>query len=120
MSHKLSADEYEALEQMSKLPKGGKPSHCINRNAKRLAGIKLFAWRKDGSLELSEAGRQMLFLKQCIDGLRAIANNPASPLAEPVVFFLAKKGHILIDATSGQIEITTRGRESLADIEAQT
>jgi hypothetical protein len=118
MKHKLSIDEYEALEQVSKLPKMTKPSICINRNVKRLTGIKLVAYRKDGGLELTETGREALFIKQCIDGLRAVAADPGCHLSDQVATFLGKKGHIVIDAASGLAEISERGRESLADIDA--
>lgn len=119
MSHKLSIDEYDALEQLSKLPRQGKPNACISRNAKRLCGIKLMTYRKDGTLELTETGRQTLFIKQCIDGLRAIANDPDTVLPGPVATFLGKKAHVEVDATSGKLLITQRGRECLADIDAQ-
>lgn len=118
MNHKLSVDEYDALEQVSKLARGARPSACVARNTKRLCGIKLLAQRKDGGLELTETGRQILFIKQCIDGLRAVAADPAAKLSGPVATFLGKKGHILIQPESGQAEITQRGRECLADIEA--
>ncbi|MBI3285057.1 MAG: hypothetical protein HYZ65_09460 [Burkholderiales bacterium] len=118
MNHKLSIDEYDALEQVSKLARGVRPSACVARNTKRLCGIKLLAQRKDGGLELTETGRQTLFIKQCIDGLRAIAADPAAPLTGPVATFLGKKGHILINPESGRPEISERGRECLADIQA--
>lgn len=118
MNHKLSIDEYDALEQVSKLARGTRPSACVARNTKRLCGIKLLTQRKDGGLELTESGRQTLFIKQCIDGLRALASDPASKLSGPVATFLGKKGHIAIDPASGQPELTARGRECLADIEA--
>lgn len=119
MSHKLSIDEYDALEQLSKLPRQSKPGACISRNAKRLCGIKLMAYRKDGTLELTETGRQTLFIKQCIDGLRAIANDPDTALPGPVATFLGKKAHVEVDAETGRLLITQRGRECLADIDAQ-
>ena len=120
MNHKLSIDEYDALEQISKLPKNAKPNACIGRNTKRLSGIKLITYRKDGSLELTEMGRQVLFIKQCIDGLRAIASNPEAPLSGPVATFLGKKGHIEIDPETGKTAISARGLECLADIDANT
>lgn len=118
MNQKLSIDEYDALEQVSKLPRTGRPSACVARNTKRLTGIKLLSHRKDGGLELTDTGRQILFIKQCINGLRAVANDPASPLSASVATFLGKKGHILVNAESGLQEITERGRECLADIDA--
>jgi hypothetical protein len=120
MSHKLSIDEYDALEQVSKLPRSGRPSACVARNTKKLSGIKLLIHRKEGGLELTDAGRQILFIKQCIDGLRAVAADPSSELSAPVATFLGKKGHILANDESGQQEITERGRECLADIDANS
>ena len=118
MNQKLSIDEYDALDQVSKLPRNARPSACVARNAKRLTGIKLLSHRKDGGLELTDTGKQILFIKQCIDGLRAVANDPASELSAPVATFLGKKGHITINAESGAAEISARGRECLTDIDA--
>lgn len=120
MNQKLSIDEYDALEQASKLQRSARPSACVARNTKRLCGIKLLAYRKDGSLELTETGRQVLFIKQCIDGLRAVANDSDSVLREAVATFLSKKAHIETNPTTGKTQITERGRECLADIDAQT
>jgi len=119
MNQKLSIDEYDALEQLSKLPRNTKPNACISRNAKRLCGIKFMTYRKDGTLELTDAGRQTLFIKQCIDGLRAIANDPEVSLPGPVATFLGKKAHIEVNAETGKMTITQRGQECLADIDAQ-
>lgn len=118
MNQNLSIDEYNALEEITKLPKGARPSACIARNSKRLIGIKLIAHRRDGSFELTENGRQILFIKQCINGLRAIAEDPDFALSAPVATFLGKKAHIEIDAVSGKHRITARGLECLTDIEA--
>jgi hypothetical protein len=118
MEHKLSQDEYDALAQVAKLVRGAKPSACVGRNSKRLSGIKLLAYRKDGTLELTENGRQTLFIKQCIDGLRAVVAAPGASLSQEVALFLGKKGHIAMNPESGLQEATERGRESLADIDA--
>ncbi len=118
MNHKLSIDEYNALEEVSKMPRTGRPSACVARNTKRLVGIKLFSHRKDGGLELTDTGKQILFIKQCIDGLRAIATNPDTVLPGPVATFLGKKGHIVDNPETGKSEISERGRECLADIDA--
>lgn len=118
MNRKLSIDEYDALEQVSKLPRSGKPSVCVARNTKRLVSIKMFSLRKDGGVELTESGKQTLFIKQCIDGLREIANQPGAAIPAAVATFLGKKGHIAVNQESGQTEITARGRECLEDIEA--
>lgn len=119
MNQQLSIDEYDALEQITKLAKGARPSACIARNSKRLIGIKLVAHRRDGGFELTENGRQTLFIKQCIDGLRAKANDSDAVLSKPVIAFLAKKGHLEIDPATELVSISARGRECLADIDAQ-
>ena len=66
----------------------------------------------------SEMGRQVLFIKQCIDGLRAIANDADASLSGPVATFLGKKGHIEVNPETGKTDISVRGRECLADIDA--
>jgi hypothetical protein len=120
MNHKLSIDEYDALEQVSKLPRNARPSACVARNTKRLTGIKLLTHRKDGGLELTDTGKQILFIKQCIDGLRAIANDPNVIVSATVASFLGKKGHIAVNPDSGLNEISERGRECLLDIDTNT
>ena len=119
MDYKLTQDEYDALAQVAKLPRGARPSACVGRNTKRLSGIKMLALRKDGSLELTDRGRETLFIKQCIDGLRAVAAQPGASLPQDVATFLGKKGHVAVNAESGLLEATPRGRESLLDIDAQ-
>jgi hypothetical protein len=118
MNHKLSIDEYDALEQVSKLPRNARPSACVARNTKRLIGIKLLSHRKDGGLELTETGAQILFIKQCIDGLRTIANDTSTVLPATIATFLGKKGHIAVNPETGVLEISQRGRECLTDIDA--
>jgi hypothetical protein len=118
MNHKLSIDEYDALEQVSKLPRNARPSACVARNTKRLTGIKLLSHRKDGGLELTENGAQILFIKQCIDGLRAIATDTSTVLPTTIATFLGKKGHIAVNPETGVLEISERGRECLTDIDA--
>lgn len=118
MNHRLTKDEFNALGQISKMPKLARPSACVARNAKRLAGLKYFAYGKDGSLALTEKGRQTLFVQNCIDGLRAVAADPLTRLTADVVTFLSKKGYISPTAASGGFDITPRGQECLADIDA--
>ncbi len=116
MEHKLSADEFEALEQVSRPKKHEKPSACVNRNAKRLSGIKMLAFRRDGGLELTENGKQFLFIKQCIDALRKLATDGPQIIPVAVAQFLARKSHIEeASAEEGSWQITARGRESLAE-----
>ncbi len=118
MEHKLSADEFEALEQVSRLKKQEKPSACVNRNAKRLSGIKMIAFRRDGGLELTENGKQFLFIKQCIDALRKLAQDGPQTLPPLLAQFLARKSHIAEAEVAGTWQITERGRESLAESKA--
>lgn len=117
MNKNLSIDEFDALEQISRFSKNTKPTACVNRNAKRLCGIKFASYRKDGQLELTEEGRSVLFSKQCIDGLRAIMQNAATQLEPQVFAFLSKKSYIQTNADGAQI--SQRGLECLADIDAQ-
>jgi hypothetical protein len=118
MDDALTADEYDALGQISKGQKQGRPSACVARNAKRLSGLKYTAYAKDGSLSLTEKGQQTLFIRNCIDGLRAVSTDPLAPLTANVVTFLGKKGHIVADAATGGYAITKKGCESLTDIDS--
>lgn len=117
MKDSLTIDEFDALTQISKAPKNERPSACIARNTKRLSGLKFIAYGKDGSLALTEKGQQILFVKNCIDGLRAIASDPLAKLDADVITFLSKKGHITSKAEGG-FDISQKGRESLADIDS--
>jgi hypothetical protein len=116
----LTIDEYDALGQIGKGPKQARPSACVARNAKRLTGLKYISYQKDGSLALTEKGKQTLFIKSCIDGLRAISTDPLAALPADVATFLGRKGHIAANAATGGFDITQRGRESLADIDSSS
>lgn len=118
MDDSLTKDEYDALVALSRGAKPGRVSACVARNAKRLTGLKYLSYNKDGSLSLTEKGQQTLFLKACIDGLRAISTDSLAALAADVATFLGKKGHITRNPSGEGFEITQRGRESLADIDA--
>lgn len=118
MNDALTIDEYDALTQIQKGQQGGRPSACVARNTKRLSGLKYIAYGKSGALALTDKGKQTLFLKNCIDGLRAVCANPAAKLDADVATFLIKKGHVVANAETGTLDITQRGRESLADIDA--
>lgn len=120
MNDKLTLDEFDALGQIGSLPRKDKPSACVSRNAKRLAGLKYVMYRKDGALELTEKGSQVLFIKSCIDGLRAISIDRSAPLDAGVATFLNKKGHIAPDPSSNGYIITQRGQETLTDIDGGT
>lgn len=115
---KLTGDEYDALEFIRRGARNDRVNACVGRNAKRLSGLKLVQYGKNGSLSLSPKGQEVLFLKRCIEALRALQQNPASALDEDVVQFLSRKSHIAA-LEGGGYELTERGRESLADISAQ-
>ena len=117
MNKDLSIDEFDALEQISRLTRQVKPTACVNRNAKRLCGIKLSSFRKDGLLELTDEGRAVLFAKHCIEGLRAISTDGNAQLGPEVYAFLSKKSYIA--AQDNLVQITARGLECLADIDSQ-
>ncbi|MFC5475336.1 hypothetical protein [Paraherbaspirillum soli] len=120
MDDSLTKDEYDALGQISKAPRHGRVSACVARNAKRLAGLKFVTRERDGSLVITDKGKQTLFVKSCIDGLRAVADDPLAKLAVEVATFLGKKGHIKPSEAGGGFDITQKGRECLADIDSTT
>lgn len=124
MDDHLTKDEFEALAQIRQAKKGARPSACVARNAKRLIGLKYVASSRDGAFSLTEKGQQTLFVKRCIDGLRAMANAAAVATAPAaidadVAAFLSRKGLIAPKAAGDGFEMTERGRESLADIESR-
>ena len=118
MNDSLTIDEFDALAQISQAKKRERVSACVARNAKRLTGLKYLTYGKDGQLALTEKGQQTLFVKRCIDGLRAVANDAHATLDVDVATFLSKKGHVTPSASSKGFDITQRGRESLADIDS--
>ncbi|MES2935941.1 MAG: hypothetical protein V4805_20930 [Pseudomonadota bacterium] len=118
MNDQLTADEFDALAQIKQGPKHGRPSACVARNSKRLNGLKYINHAKDGRLTLTDKGTQTLFVKSCIDGLRAISTDPLATLSADVRTFLGKKGHIAPAVSGSGFDITQRGRESLADIDS--
>jgi predicted transcriptional regulator len=118
-NEKLSADEYDALKEVSRgLKLGERISACIGRNTKRLSGLKMFSIARNGHITLTEKGQQALFLRRCVLGLRAVAEGGDVKLDSEVATFLGKKAHI-VPREAGGYDITDKGRESLADIEAQ-
>jgi hypothetical protein len=118
MNDGLTKDEFDALEQISRTSNRGRATACVARNSKRLAGLKYVAYGKEGHLEVTEKGKQTLFVKSCIDGLRAVSNDPLTKLKVDVATFLGKKGYITPKASPGGFDITQRGLECLADIDA--
>ena len=124
MDDSLTKDEYEALAQIRKARKGERPSACVARNAKALIGLKYITRGKDGAFMLTDKGQQTLFVKRCIDGLRIVAAASVAAAAPAkldadVAAFLSRKGLIAPHAAGEGFELTSRGRESLADIEAR-
>ena len=117
-NEKLTTDEYDALGHIERGAAHDKVNACVGRNAKRLSGLKMIQYAKDGRVALTDKGHQVLFLRRCIDGLRAVTADPAEKLDTDVAVFLGKKSHIVPRATGG-FDVTDKGRESLADIEVQ-
>jgi hypothetical protein len=114
----LTQDQFDALFQISRARPHDRETACVARNIKTLAGLKYIRYGKDGRVALTEKGQQTLFLKRCIDGLRAVANNPLAPLDADIATFLSRKGHVAPRAPEPGFDLTQRGRESLADIDA--
>ena len=117
-NEKLTGDEYDALEWIRRGARNDRVNACVGRNAKRLSGLKLVQYAKSGSLALTEKGQELLFLRRCVQALRALDADPAATLDADVAQFLGRKSHIAPRAEGG-FALTPRGRESLADISAQ-
>lgn len=117
-NEKLTGDEYDALEFIRRGARTDRFNACVGRNAKRLSGLKLVQYAKNGSLALTEKGQEVLFLRRCIEALRALERDPASAVDEDVLQFLGRKSHIAA-REGGGYDLTGRGRESLADISSQ-
>ena len=113
---KLTTDEYNALDEVRRGIQG-RPYACVARNTKRLSGLKMLSFARNGHLSLTDKGKERLFLRRCILGLRALAADPAAKLDDEVIAFLGKKSHIATTDTG--FVVTDKGRETLADIEAQ-
>jgi len=114
----LTKDQLDALAQISQSKKNERVSACVARNAKTLTGLKYVTHGKDGHLALTDKGQQTLFVRRCIDGLRAVANDGLAALDADVATFLLKKGHITPRASSPGFDISQRGSESLKDIDS--
>ena len=117
-NEKLTTDEYDALEQIRRGAKHDRVNACVGRNVKRLSGLKMVQYSRDGSVAITEKGTQVLFVRRCILGLRAVADDASAKLETDVANFLGKKSHIQT-GEDGQFLITDKGRESLADIALQ-
>lgn len=114
-NEKLTGDEYDALEWIRR---GTRANPCIGRNAKRLSGLKMAQFERNGSLTLTAKGQEVLFLRRCVMALRALDLDAAAPVDDDVLQFLSRKSHIAAGEAGGYL-LTPRGRESLADIAAQ-
>jgi hypothetical protein len=113
----LTQDEYDALGHIERGARHDRVNACVGRNAKRLSGLKMIEYSRDGSVALTPKGVQLLFLRRCIAALQALVADPAAVLDADVALFLGKKSHISALEGGGHA-ITDKGRESLADIEA--
>lgn len=113
---KLTTDEYNALDEVRRGIQG-RPSACVARNTKRLSGLKMLSFARNGTLSLTDKGKEKLFLRRCVLGLRALAGDPAAKVDNEVIAFLGKKSHII--EIDGGHAVTDKGRDTLADIEAQ-
>jgi hypothetical protein len=117
-NEKLTTDEYNALEFIRRGARNDRVNACVGRNSKRLAGLKMIAYARDGKVEMTEKGQQVLFLRACVEALTSLAQDPAAPVAGDVAQFLIRKSHIA-PREEGGFDVTARGLESLADIQAQ-
>lgn len=117
-NEKLTTDEFNALELVRRGGKQDLASACVGRNTKRLCGIKLMSFGRDKRLALTEKGQEVLFLRRCVVGLRALADDPMAALDEDVLRFLGRKSHI-VPREAGGHALSDKGRESLADIDQQ-
>jgi len=114
----LTTDEYNALEFIRGGARSDRFNACVGRNAKKLAGLKLVDYGRNGSLALTAKGQEVIFLRRCVAGLEALAADPQAQVDADVVQFLGRKSHIAAQAEGGFV-LTDKGRESLADIVAK-
>jgi hypothetical protein len=116
--NELTTDEYDALDFIRRGAKNDRFNACVGRNAKKLAGVKLVQYGRDGSVALTAKGQEVLFLRRCVAGLQALAADPQAEVDADVAQFLGRKSHIA-ERAEGGFALTDKGRESLADIAAQ-
>lgn len=119
MASRLNADEFDALEQISRGIKRKPVSAFIAQHTKHLYGLKYIASRRDGIPFITDAGKEALFFKHCTDGLRLLASNPNAKLGMDVITLLEKKGHIKA-APEGGFTLTPKAIETLADLDTQS
>ena len=114
-NEQLTTDEYDALELVRRGVKRDTAGACVGRNAKRLSGLKMLEYTRDGRIVLTEKGQQVLFLRRCVTSLGALADDPQAALDADVVRFLSIKSHIA-PLEGGGYALTEKGRETLDDI----
>jgi hypothetical protein len=112
---KLTIDEYDALEFIRRSARTDRFNACVGRNAKKLAGLKLISYGRNGAVALTDKGEEKLFLRRCIETLRAVSSDPLAPVDDDVVHFLSRKSHIAPRAEGG-FTLTDKGSASLDDI----
>ena len=117
-NEKLTGDEYDALEWIRRGARSDRVNACVGRNTKRLSGLKMVQYERNGSVTLTAKGQEVLFLRRCVQALRALDADATAALDDDVVQFLSRKSHIAAREEGGYT-LTARGRESLADIAAQ-
>ncbi|MEN3276168.1 MAG: hypothetical protein V7631_1958 [Massilia sp.] len=117
-NEKLTTDEYNALEFIRRGARNDRVNACVGRNAKRLSGLKMISYGRDGRIDLTEKGQQVLFLRACVEALTALEADPAASVPGDVAQFLLRKSHIA-QREEGGFVVTAKGLESLADIRAQ-
>lgn len=114
----LTTDEYNALEFIRAGARTDRYNACVGRNAKKLSGLKLIQYGRNGSVALTDKGTELLFLRRCIAALRALQADPMAALEPDVGAFLGRKSHIAARAEGG-FELTAKGIETLDDIGAR-
>lgn len=117
-NEKLTTDEYDALEQVRRGVRRDTASACVGRNAKRLSGLKMIEYGRDGRILLTEKGQEVLFLRRCVQAMRALAADPQAEVGADVLQFLGRKSHVA-PLESGGYVLTEKGKESLEDIVQQ-
>ncbi|WP_148713774.1 hypothetical protein [Chitinolyticbacter meiyuanensis] len=118
MTETLSIDALEALAEIGRGLKSRRLSPRVFRHIKQLTGLKFVAYGRNGIPELTDKGRDALFLKSCIDAIRLLLRKPDAAIQPRVLAFLLRKGHIEA-RDDGSHAVTAKGAESLADIDAQ-
>ena len=114
-NEQLTTDEYDALELVRRGVKRDNPGACVGRNLKKLSGLKMMQVGRDGRIALTEKGQQLLFLRRCVQTMKALANDQMAPVDADVGRFLSIKSHIAPVEGCGHA-LTEKGRESLEDI----